>query len=467
MAGIGFVLRKLIREDNLLGLCRAFTHSALVSSGPWLLTILAIGTIVSLGSFYTSSQELQEFRLIVIYNFAFSLVFTAPVFMIATRYLADCIYKEEVSAAPGMLMGALLIIYLVQFPIVVVFYLAYASLPTILALSAIANFMLISSIWLIAVFLTALKDYKAITLTFAIGITVSITASTMLAKHFAAVGMLNGFSIGLALITSSLLAHVFAEYPYPMKKPLKLLHYFHKYWEVALGGLIYNLAVWVDKWVMWFAPEADRYANHMISYTHYDSAMFFAYLTIVPALAMFVFSIETSFFEKYLNFYRDIQRSATFQQIQENHKSIVRNITHNARNFLLVQGSISITIVLMSPRIFEFFGLNYLQIGIFRYGVLGAFFHILVLFLTILLSYFDNRRGMLLIYTIFLITNGGFTYFSMQSGFDYYGYGYFLSSVTTFVAAAIITAFYLNKLPYHTFLTRNTSVERQAKATVK
>ena len=35
----------------------------------------------------------------------------------------------------------------------------------------------------------------------------------------------------------------------------------------------------------------------------YDSAMFIAYLAIIPALALFVTHVETSFFEKYRAYY--------------------------------------------------------------------------------------------------------------------------------------------------------------------
>jgi uncharacterized membrane protein len=334
MAGIGFVLRKLSRQDNLLGMFKAMTHSALASTGPWLFTILALGCITAAGGFYLNYHAIFEFRLIVIYNFAFSLVFSAPVFMLATRYLADCIHREDVSTAPGMMIGALLVIYAIQLPIVIVFYVFYVDMSAGLTLSAIINYMLITTIWMIAIFLTALKDYKAITYSFAIGVTIAIVMSTVLSSYYKAAGIINGFNIGMACIVASLMANVFAEYPYAFKKPFAFLHYFKQYWEIALGGFFYNVAVWVDKWVMWFSPESEKLPNHMISYPNYDSAMFLAYLTIIPSMAFFVLSIETNFFEHYLRFYRDIQRKATFKRIQENHVGIMGSIGGSIRNFL-------------------------------------------------------------------------------------------------------------------------------------
>ena len=78
MAGIGFELRKLARRDDLLGLVESYAHSALASTGPWLFTIIALSGTVMFGSRYISFDEMTDFRLIVIYNFAFSLVVSAP-----------------------------------------------------------------------------------------------------------------------------------------------------------------------------------------------------------------------------------------------------------------------------------------------------------------------------------------------------------------------------------------------------
>src|ERR1700728_5475028 len=111
MAGIGFVLRKLYRQDNLSGLASACLHSAFASAGPWLFTVLALGAIASLGKALVGIDVLFDFRVVLIYNFSFSLVISGPVFMIVTRYLSDSIYKRDVTNAPGMLLGALTLLW--------------------------------------------------------------------------------------------------------------------------------------------------------------------------------------------------------------------------------------------------------------------------------------------------------------------------------------------------------------------
>lgn len=459
MAGIGFVLRKLAREDNLFGILRAYSHAALASSGPWLFTICALGLLMLINSSSASMVELFEFRLLIIYNFSFSLVTSAPIYMISTRYLADAIHRKDVSAAPGLLIAGLVLQYSFQLPIVVWFYAVYANLTQAEALASITNFMLISGIWMVSIFLTALKDFRSVTWSFALGVCVTILASAALVDAYGTAGMLTGFNIGMAVILFALMARIFAEYPYVLKWPEGLRECYRRYWAVGAAGLCYNIAVWVDKWIMWFSPDGEVLPNGLWLFSNYDSAMFLAYLTIVPAMAAFVFSVETNFYEKYLTFYRDIQRRATFAHIEENHRAMVKSLLGSARNFLILQGSIALVTILSAPAIFDTFGINYTQLGIFRFGVLGAVLHVFVIFISIIFSYFDHRKAALWIAALFMLSNAGFTLISLSLGFSFYGYGYFLSSLVTFVFAAIWLASYIRKLPYHTFITRNMSVQ--------
>jgi len=456
MAGVGFVLRKLAKQDNLMGVAQAYAHSALASTGPWIFTIIALGSAISLAQNFISYEELYTFKVIITYNFAFSLVLAGPVFIVATRFISNHLYEKNADEVPGMLFGSLFIIYIIQSIFATVLYLGYADLPLDTALSAIANFAIISGIWLISVFITALKDYKTITKSFAAGLMISVFASIILCETYSTNGMINGFSIGLGFILASILGRIIAEYPYHFSNPFAIVPYLKKYWDMALGGLIYNLAIWIDKWVMWAAPNADC---GLITNPNYDSGMFLAYLTLVPAMAIFVFKVETDFYEHYLRFYRDIQDKVTFSKIKKNHKEMVKCIISGIHNFMVIQGGVCLIAILMAPQIIDLLRIPHLQISIFRYGVLGVLYQMFMIFLLILLSYFDNRKATLWLQALFLVTNASFTWIGMKMGFDYYGAGYFLASLLTCIVAAIYTAHYISKLPYHTFITTNTSVE--------
>jgi uncharacterized membrane protein len=459
MAGIGFELRRLLRRDDLIGILQGYGHSALAATGPWLITILTLAGITFLGRNQLRHDELQEFRLIVIYNFAFSLVMTGPIVMVATRYLADAIYAKKVDEAPSMMMGYMLIILVIGALTAVPFYLFYARLNRVVALLAIVNFFIVSAIWLISAFLSALKNYADIAKSFAIGALAALGSAALLAGFGSTASMILGFSLGLALALFSLIARVFVEYPYPVISPFRYGKYLKDYWQLALGGLIYNLAIWVDKWVMWFAPQREQLPSGLVMYPDYDSAMFLSYLTIVPSIAAFVMTIETDFFESYLKFYRGVQNHASYSEILRTQEGIIAAILRGARTLTVLQGSICLTIILISPRLFSLLHIDFSQIGMFRIGVLGAFFHTLLLASTIVLSYFDLRTTTLKIHVFFLLTNAFFSYVTMQMGFSYYGFGYFISTLTTFGLAFMALAHHLGRLPYETFVVNNASIE--------
>lgn len=458
MAGIGFALRKLTYRNDLLGILQSYSHSTLISSGPWLFTILSVGSINLFGVYQTDQAELQSFRIVLIYNFAFSLVLSGPVLLVATRFLADLIYTKRVERAPGLLISALGIMLLSQSFIVMPFYFFFVDLTPVMTISAIINYFLVTAIWLVNVFLTALRDYKAITFSFLIGMLSGAMCALALAEPFGGVGILNGFNTGLMVIFFALIARIFAEYPYPIRHPFAFLSYFKKYWDLALSGLIYNIAIWIDKWIMWAAPEREVLDSNFVSYPVYDGAMFLAYLTIIPAMAVFIVNIETKFFEYYQRFYRDIENHANLERIHENHQNIVRTLLQSGRNVLVLQACIALTAILVAGRFFDTFNIPPLQLGIFRYGVLGSMFHVMLMFVGIVLAYFDLRRVMLRIQVLFMVTNAVFTWITMEMGFAYYGYGYFLASMVTFLVGYVTCAWYVGRLPYITFVANNRSV---------
>jgi uncharacterized membrane protein len=459
MAGIGFELRKLTQRDNLIGVLQGAMHSSLASTGPWLFTILSLGGIILLSSGMVLPSEAATFQLIIIYNFAFSLVLSSPAVMLMTRYLADSIYEKNVAQAPTLLLGSLTLLFALQFVIAGPFYLFYVNLEMPARLIALANFFLITGIWVVGVFLTALKDYNSITTSFAAGVIVSLGGSACLAHRFAVTGMLGGFTAGMALIFFSLVARVFAEYPYRVALSFRFVRKVKQYWEIALAGLLYNAAIWVDKWIMWCSSNRKILDSRMVSYPDYDSAMFLAYLSIVPAMAVFVFSIETDFFDKYLRFYREIQRHTNYAAIERNQREIIRSLLGGFRNFSVLQGSICLMTILLAPEIFRLLGISFVQISIFRFGVLGAFFHVMFLFLSIILSYFDLRRIALKLQALFLVNNAAFTLLSMKLGFPWYGHGYFMAVLITFTVTLFVAIHYVRQLPYQAFVRTNTSAQ--------
>lgn len=460
MAGIGFSLRELARADDVMGTLRAFAHATLVAAGPWLLTILALGTLSAFAEDGTQNAEVALFRIVVIYNFGFSLTLAGPISIVVTRYLADRIYVRDATEGPGMLLGALALMAATQAPLAVWFYGFQVDASLGVKLAAIASYVLTGALWIAAVFLSTLKDFRSITWSFASGMFTGFAAGVWLAPYGAA-GLLAGFSAGLAVVLFALIARIFAEYPYPVVRPFAFVAYFRRYWDLAAQAFCYNAAIWVDKWIMWLSPEAETEAGALVSLPVYDSAMFLAYLTILPAMALFVLIVETAFFERYLAFFREVSGHGTWARLRAAQIGVIDSVGEGFRVLVVLQGALSYLAILTAPAIFNALGLGFQQIAIFRFGVLGALFHALLLFVLIVLAYFDLRKLALKLVFFFLVANAASSAATLWAGFEWYGYGYFLSATATFAIAYAIMLRKLANLPYLAFVEINPSVQNR------
>ncbi|MBN8543611.1 MAG: exopolysaccharide Pel transporter PelG [Alphaproteobacteria bacterium] len=457
MAGIGFELNKLARRDDLLGVAGAYIHSAFAIAGPWLFTVVALAFTTY---FYGGSADMEfmNFRGVIVYNFSFSLALSAPVYMIMTRYLADQIHVRNVTTTPTVMLESMILVFAFNLPVALFFYVYYFDMDLSLRLAGFSNMFLIAGVWLLSVYLTALKDFSAVTRAYLIGMAVAVLCARFLCEQTAA-GLVAGYNVGLAVIVFLLAGRIFAEYPYKLTTEFALKPFWSKYWELAVGGFFYNMALWIDKWIMWYAPEATELPTRMRFYPDYDSAMFMAAMTILPSLALFVFSVETAFFNHYRKFYGNILAHASMRRILSFHSKITESILEGGRNTMLLQGSIALLVILLAPQIFDAIGMFFMQLAIFRLGVLGSFFQVLLLFATIILAYFDCRRNNMWVFIFYFVSNTLLTLVFMQMGYEYYGYGFFLASALTFMLAATLLFSHVRKLPYHAFITNNNSVK--------
>ena len=455
MAGIGFVLKKLIKRDDLISATNAYMHSALISSGPWIFTIISLSIAYMFCSGDLLSQGYLDFQAVLFYNFAYSLIFTAPIHMVATRFIADSIYRKNITNISSSLLTSLMLVVVTQVLPAAYFYFWYVKLPLVFQLAAFLNFFLLSFIWVLNVYLTALKNYMTTTRAFAIGMFLVFLLTMLWLRKYDAVGLLFGFDIGLAFVLFSLIGEVLAEYNYHPTLPNHFRSYFKNFYELALAGTFYSMGVWCDKLIMAFAPEATVLNSGMRVYFEYNVAFFVAYIVMIPAIAMFILSVETNFFDHYRKFYRDILQGVPYHRIATNHNAIMQSIRDNGRNIAIMQGCICFFVIAFAHRIFTFLHLGYGPISMFHFAVLGSYFHVLALFALIALAYFECRRTALVIQVIFFVSNAAFTYISMNAGFAYYGYGYFLSSLLTFVLAAGALYHYAKQLPYCEFILNN------------
>jgi polysaccharide biosynthesis protein PelG len=462
MAGVGFVLRRLVRTDGLSAKLSGLGHATMASSGPWLITCVALIAIAAISDGRIDSNILRQFSILVTYNFSFSLVGSGAVVIVVTRRLADCIYARDLSKVPALLVGATIIIFALMSIIGIIIYGYVIDLTLSERILGFTGLLLTGGVWLTTAFISALKNYLVITSAFVLGMLVALIAALVLAQPFGLSGLLAGVSFGLGTIFFLLLARITIEFPGSTDQPFAFLKNSNHLWQLALAGLMINAAIWVDKWVMWFAPGATNLGNSLYSHEAYEAGMFLAYLSIVPSLALLLIDLETAFFERYTNFYRSIREHATLSQLREQHSDIKRILIIGLKRIALLQTAVCLIAIVLAPTIVTAVGGGAEMIPILRYGLIGALFHILLIATMTVLAYFDLRHELLLVSCLFFLSCLGFTFVSVQIGAEFYGYGYYIAALISFCAAFYFASKRVNQLLFQTFVANNQTLREQS-----
>jgi len=463
MAGIGFQLRKLSREDTLSSMVAAAGHAAVIAAGPWLFTILSLAAITLTTERVVGLDTLATFRIVIIYAFAASLVLTAPVTMVATRLVADALWLKKPEAIPSLLLGAFALA-IGSVGIGATLLIGVFQPPPGTAIVLAAASLLVGLIWVVLSFCGAVRDYRGVTLAFLFGLVVSMMASVSAAIiGFGATGITLGFLSGLCVTLFGLTWRVLTTFPQPVMEPLaglrEIIGCLDSYWRLALGALLGALTVWIDKWIFWFSPEGERLSVGLYHAPLYDSAMFIASLGIIPALSAFVLRLETDFFERYQQYYATISSHGTYAQIEGARERMHLYTLDNLTLISVLQIGICAVMLLTAPLIIESLGLQFRQISILRYGSLGAVFQFIFIACSAILLFFDRRRMFLRLQMMMLGLMSAFTLLSLRLGSEFYGVGYFVAClIGGFVAYQLADRTFAN-LNFLTFIGNNPSIE--------
>jgi len=432
MAGIGFRLRKLLDQESYLATIQAYLYSALISSGPWLITILVIGL---LGFIQTRSaypfEEIALFRLTIIYVYAFSLIVVGLLQMPLTRYLADLLFSRDLGMYLPTYAAVLILVGVFQAVTGIAVVLLLSDWGLLYGLHAVTLYVCVSFTWVAMIFITTVKDFLSVSLAFAGGGLISLGAGYWLGTERGAEGYLAGYALGQIFTFVLLSVRLAVEFRSELGVSFDFLRHLRLFPTLVFIGFGYNLAIWVDKFLFWFGPTGQHVDGFMYSCEQYDVPMFLAYLTIVPAMSLFLIRIETSFYANYRDFYGAIVGKRSLAAIRRQKEALVDSIKLSIGRLLKIQGVLSLFAILAVPYVIEALRLSWLHMNILRVGILGAFLHVLMLLLTICLLYFEFRVETLILTALFLVLNGGATYLTIGWGMAYYGYGYLFACFVT------------------------------------
>jgi polysaccharide biosynthesis protein PelG len=454
MAGIGFELRKILKRDNLLSMLQAYGYAAIISSGPWVLSIVGILIIGVLSyAVVVPGVLIVQFQVTVTYIIAFSLILTGPFQLAFTRFTADRLFEKQlaiilpnfhaVALCVTVLGGVLgLACALFLFPQQTVAY----------RLLLLAAFVIMCNIWIATIFLSGMKQYKAIVWLYLFGYSFTIVAALLL-RGFKLEGLMSGFVIGQAILLMGMMALILRNFPAERFISFEFFNKRLRYPSLFWIGLFYNLGVWADKIMFWFTSDTSQAViGPLRASVIYDLPIFLAYLSIIPGMAIFLLRMETDFVEYYDGFYRAVRSGGSLQRIEQFRNDMVNTIRLGIFEIVKIQTIAVLVLVVSGEQILRWLGISTLYLPLLYVDVIAAGLQVVLLGVLNVFFYLDQRRIVLGLCAGFVILNVGLTEVSLRLGPALYGYGFAVSLLLVVLAGFFLLSRKLDVLEYETFM---------------
>lgn len=451
MAGIGFQLQRLLREDSYKSAVEAYIYAAVISSGSWLMAVISLILISITSHFFVAADDVSLFQGLIAYVFAGSLIFTGIIQMPTTRYIADRLFVSDSKSLLPCYHGVTALVVVLGGLITMPFFLL-SGLSAASAVGAVLLFQSVSVIWMGMLFLSAAKDYTSIVKAFMLGYGMSISLSLIGADFFQLEGLVWGMSLGQVLLAVLLSVRIRVEFPSDRNMDLHVAKYWQKMPYLIVIGLTYNLGIWIDKIIFWLSPRGVQLDGLFYAAPTYDSCIYIAYLSIVPAMTIFLIRIETSFYRHYASFYEAVTQGKDLKTIRRRKTEMQASLRLSVARLIKTQGIFSFLLLLGAPIIMEWLHLSDYLLPTFRLCLMAAFLQVMLLLLMILLLYFDWQKEVAAISTLFLLLNGLFTWYSLHLPIQVQAIGYLAACFVCMGVGMLVLEYKMELLEQETFM---------------
>uniref|UniRef100_UPI0030D8D36A exopolysaccharide Pel transporter PelG n=1 Tax=uncultured Pseudomonas sp. TaxID=114707 RepID=UPI0030D8D36A len=255
MAGIGFELRRILARDTYSSTLRAYVYAGLISSGPWVLSIISVMLIgvMSIG-FIVPDLLVRQFLVTVTYLMATSLIFTGGLQLFFTRFVSDRLFEQRMDVITPNLLGILMLVTLASGALGILVLLLLFDQSFIYRLLVLANFVTLCNLWLVIIFLSGMKAYNRILLVMLGGYACMI-ASAYFLRMVGMEGLLLALLIGHAVLLFVFLFDILREYPADRLIAFDFLNRGKVFISLLLTGLFYGSSHFTGKRCFDFQEE--------------------------------------------------------------------------------------------------------------------------------------------------------------------------------------------------------------------
>ena len=453
MAGIGFELKKLFQKKGVLNTTKAYGYAAIICTGPMLLGVILLLGIMALCTWFSVNTHTRELLICMItYTLLASVTVTSFFSMVVTRYVADMLFEEKNHAVLPCFWGSAVIMMAVGS----VLYGIFLCISGATLLQGILCFILFNEliiVWNAMSFLSAIKDYKGIFLSFLTSVAVSIFLGALFLWLGLPVveSLLAAVSVGygVMLVWNVILLHRY--FPYTNLGAFTFLKWIDAFLPLALSGLFMNIGMFAHLVIMWCSDIQVHVHGLFYGAPWHDVPALLAFMTALMTTVNFVVSVEVNFYPKYRNHYSLYNDKGTIKDILQSEKEMLDTLKTEIFYTSLKQLLFTAACIALGGYLLDLLplGFNEVMRGYFRTLCVGYGLYAIGNMLMLILLYFTDYKGACITTGIFAVTTVVLTVISLFLPNIYYGFGFLLGAMIFAIAAALRLDYFTKRLPYY------------------
>lgn len=453
MAGIGFELKKMLQDESWLGLTKTYVYAGIISSGPWVLSILGIMLVGLLGAINKTNQgQLVEFLVSVTYLMSISLILTGLLQLMFTRFIADRLYEKNQHIVLPNLMGAMYLTTAVSGALGLVLGFTFFYGQWVYFSLMLVNFIVLCNLWIVLVFVSGMREYHYVLWSF-LGAYGGIVVLSLGFHNLGANGLLAALLLGHTALLFSLFFLILKNFEAKEWVRFDFLNRSKIFPILILVGVLFNLGVWIDKWIFWLYPDtSDVIGSVLRASVIYDLPIFLAYLSIIPGMASFLLRVETDFVESYKSYYQAINQGCSLDTIEQRRSEMVDSIRRAFAEITKIQAITIIILFLLAEKIIAWLGLSPLYVHLYYVDLLATGVQVLFMATLSVSFYFNLLKLALQMVLLLFIFNLLLTLLSLFMGAAFYGYGFALALLISTLRGMSSLSDKLNRLEYLTYM---------------
>ncbi len=453
MAGIGFELKKLFNKKGVLNTTKAYGYATVICAGPMLLGVILLLGIMVLCNIFDTLTHIRELLICMItYTLLASVTVTSFFSMVVTRYVADMLFEEQNKAILPCFWGSTAIMMTVGSVLYGIF-LVFSGATLIQGVLCFVLFNELIIVWNAMSFLTAIKDYKGIFMSFLTSVAVSILLGALLLWLGLPVIESLLFSVtvgyGIMLIWNVILLHRY--FPHTDLGAFTFLKWLDAFLPLALSGLFMNIGMFSHLVIMWCSDIKVHVHGLFYGAPWHDVPALLAFMTALMTTVNFVVSVEVNFYPKYRNHYSLYNDKGIIKDILQSEKEMLDILKTEIFYTALKQLLFTAACIALGGYLLDLLplGFNEIMRGYFRTLCVAYGLYAIGNMLMLILLYFTDYRGACITTALFAATTIVFTVISLFFSNVYYGFGFLFAAMVFAVATALRLDYFTKKLPYY------------------